>query len=117
MSDNELVWASAIDLAKRIREKDVSPVDVTEALLRRLEALNPRLNAFCLVAPDQVRAAARNAEVAVMKAEPLGPLHGVPVSIKDVLFTRALRTTGGSRLFADLVPEHDAVAVARLRAA
>ena len=117
MSDNEVVWASAVDLARRIRHKEVSPVEVTEAILARIEALDPRLNAFCLVAADQARAAARDAEVAVMKGEPLGPLHGVPVSIKDVLFTRGLRTTGGSRLFADLVPEHDALAVARLRAA
>jgi aspartyl-tRNA(Asn)/glutamyl-tRNA(Gln) amidotransferase subunit A len=117
MSDNEVVWSSALDLVTRIRQKDVSPVEVTEAILGRIEALNPRLNAFCLLAADQARAAARDAEVAVMKREPLGPLHGVPVSIKDVIFTRGLRTTGGSRLLVDLVPEHDAVAVARLRAA
>jgi aspartyl-tRNA(Asn)/glutamyl-tRNA(Gln) amidotransferase subunit A len=117
MSDNAVVWSSALDLAARIRQKDVSPVEVTEAILGRIEALNPRLNAFCLVAADQARAAALDAEVAVMKREPLGPLHGVPISIKDVIFTRGLRTTGGSRLFADLVPEHDAVAVSRLRAA
>ena len=117
MSDNAVVWSSALDLAARIRQKDVSPVEVTEAILGRIAALNPRLNAFCLVAADQARAAALDAEVAVMKHEPLGPLHGVPVSIKDVIFTRGLRTTGGSQLFADLVPEHDAVAVGRLRAA
>ena len=117
MSNNEVVWSSALDLAARIRQKDVSPVEVTEAILGRIEALNPRLNAFCLVAADQSRASALDAEVAVMKREPLGPLHGVPVSIKDVIFTRGLRTTGGSQLFADLVPEHDAVAVGRLRAA
>src|SRR5439155_837592 len=78
---------------------------------------NPVLNAFCVVAAEQVRAAAREAEIAVTKGEPLGPLHGVPVSIKDVLFTRGLTTTGGSRLFADHVPDEDAIAVARLRAA
>jgi aspartyl-tRNA(Asn)/glutamyl-tRNA(Gln) amidotransferase subunit A len=117
MSDSELVWASAVDLARRIRQKEVSPVELTEAVLRRIEAVDPGLHAFCLVTADQARAAARDAEVAVMKAEPLGPLHGVPVSIKDVLFTRGVRTTGGSRLFADLVPEHDAIAVGRLRAA
>ena len=117
MSDHEVVWASALDLATRIRQKAISPVELMEVVLRRLEALNPRLNAFCLVAADQARAAARDAEVAVMKGEPLGPLHGVPVSIKDLVFTRGLRTTGGSRLFADLLPEHDAVPVSRLKAA
>ena len=117
MSNSEVVWASALDLATRIRQKDISPVEVMEAVLTRIEALNPRLNAFCLLAADHARAAARDAEVAVMKGEPLGRLHGVPVSIKDMIFTRGLRTTGGSRLFADLVPEHDAVAVGRLKEA
>ena len=117
MSDHELVWATALDLAKRIRQKDVSPVEVMEAVLTRLDALNPRLNAFCLVAADQARNAARDAEVAVMKGEPIGPLHGVPISIKDMIFTRGMRTAGGSRLFLDLVPEHDAVAVGRLKVA
>jgi aspartyl-tRNA(Asn)/glutamyl-tRNA(Gln) amidotransferase subunit A len=117
MSDNEVVWSSALDLATRIRQKEISPVEVMAAVLARIEAVNPRLNAYCLLAPDQARNAARDAEVAVMKGEPLGPLHGVPISIKDVIFTRGLRTTGGSRLLVDLVPEHDSVPVARLKAA
>jgi aspartyl-tRNA(Asn)/glutamyl-tRNA(Gln) amidotransferase subunit A len=117
MSDNDVVWASALDLATRIRQKAISPVELMEVVLRRIETLNPRLNAFTVVAADQARAAARDAEVAVMKGEPLGPLHGVPVSIKDLVFTRGLRTTGGSRLFADLIPEQDAIPVARLKAA
>jgi len=117
MSDTEVVWASALELATRIRTKAVSPVEVMEAVLTRIEAINPRLNAFCALAADQARAAARDAEVAVMKGEPLGPLHGVPFSIKDTIFTRGLRTTGGSRLLADLVPEHDSVPVGRLKVA
>ena len=117
MSNDELIWAPALDLAARIRAKQVSPVELMEAVLRRIEAVNPKINAFCLLAAEQARAAARNAEIAVMKGEPLGPLHGVPVSVKDVIFTRGLRTTGGSNLFADLVPEQDAVAVGRLKEA
>ena len=117
MSDNDVVWLPAVELATRIRQKALSPVDVVEAVLARLQDLNPRLNAFCLVAADQARAAARNAEVAVMKGEPLGPLHGVPMSLKDMIYTRGLRTTGGSRLFADLVPDQDGIAAARLKAA
>jgi aspartyl-tRNA(Asn)/glutamyl-tRNA(Gln) amidotransferase subunit A len=116
MMAEDLVWRSAVDLATLIRTKQVSPVEVTETILARVEALNPRLNAFCLVTPDLARAAAREAEIAVMKAEPLGLLHGVPVSIKDVIFTRGVRSTGGSRLFVDLVPEGDALAVGRIRA-
>ncbi len=117
MTHDELFWRPAVELAALIRSKAVSPVEVTEAVLARIEALNPRLNAFGLIAHEAARRAAREAEIAVVKREPLGPLHGVPVSVKDVIFTRGLRTTGGSPLFAEAVPEEDAVAVARLRAA
>jgi Asp-tRNA(Asn)/Glu-tRNA(Gln) amidotransferase A subunit family amidase len=113
----DLAWRSALEIAALVRDKQLSPVELTTALLARIEALNPRVNAFCLVTEDLARAAAREAEIAVMKREPLGALHGVPVSLKDVLYTRGVRTTGGSRLFADLVPEADNVAVGRLKAA
>jgi aspartyl-tRNA(Asn)/glutamyl-tRNA(Gln) amidotransferase subunit A len=117
VSRQELAWLSATDLASLIRRRSVSPVEVVSAALERIERLNPRLNAYCLVAHDAARAAAREAEIAVMKGEPLGPLHGVPVSVKDVIFTRGIETTGGSRLFVDHVPAEDAIPVARLRAA
>src|SRR5687768_5646724 len=117
LTHDDVVWRSALETAALIRGKQISPVELTEAILARIAALNPRLNAFCLVAADVARAAAREAEIAVMKGEPIGPLHGVPISIKDVIFTRGLRTTGGSRLFADVVPEEDAVSVGRLKAA
>lgn len=117
MSRRMVIWHSALELVNLIRNKKLSPVEVADAVLARIETVNPALNAFCLVAADQARTAAREAEIAVMKDEPLGPLHGVPVSIKDVLATRGLTTTGGSRLFADHVPDEDALAVARLRAA
>src|SRR5207247_2118923 len=112
-----LIWQSALEISGLVRAKKLSPIEVTDAVLSRIDAVNPTLNAFCVVAAEQARAAAREAEIAVTKGEPLGPLHGVPVSIKDVLFTRGLTTTGGSRLFADHVPDEDAIAVARLRAA
>jgi aspartyl-tRNA(Asn)/glutamyl-tRNA(Gln) amidotransferase subunit A len=113
----DLAWRSALELAALIRDKQLSPVELTVALLARIEALDPELNAFCLVTAETARVAAREAEIAVMKGEPLGALHGVPVSLKDVLFTRGLRTTGGSRLFDELVPEEDTAAVGRLKAA
>jgi Asp-tRNA(Asn)/Glu-tRNA(Gln) amidotransferase A subunit family amidase len=114
---DDIDWRSALEITALVRSKQLSPVELTERVLGRIERLNPQLNAFCLIAPDTARRAAREAEIAVMKGEPLGVLHGVPVSIKDVIFTRGLRTTGGSRLFAEAVPEEDAVAVGRLRAA
>ncbi|MBI4240569.1 MAG: amidase, partial [Candidatus Rokubacteria bacterium] len=99
------------------RSRKLSPVEVTEAVLGRIERLNPVLNAFCTPTPDLARRAAKEAEIALMKGEPLGALHGVPVSIKDLVFTRGVRTTGGSRIYADFIPEEDAVAVERLKAA
>ena len=112
-----VIWRSALELADLIRAKKLSPVEATDAVLARIAELNPKLNAFCLVAAESARAAAREAEIAVTKGEPLGPLHGVPVSVKDVLFTRGLTTTGGSRVFADHVPDEDAISVARVKAA
>jgi len=110
---DDVVWRSAVD-ARPDPAQGASPVALTESGPRAHRRLIP-LNAFCLVAHDVARRAAREAEIAVMKGEPLGLLHGVPVSVKDVLFTRGLRTTGGSRLYADLVPEADAVSVGASR--
>jgi len=117
LSPDDLRWRSATEIARLIRDKQISPVELTDSILAAIQTLNPTLNAYCLVAADTARNAAREAEIAVMKGEPLGPLHGVPVSLKDVIYTRGLRTTGGSRLFAELIPEEDAVVVARLKAA
>src|SRR4029453_3886419 len=117
MGAAELAWQSAHELARRIRSKEISPVEVMGALLDRIAAVNPTLNAYCTVAAEEARDAATAAEVALLSGEALGPLHGVPVSVKDLIFTRRLLTTAGSRLLADHVPEEDAVAVERLRGA
>lgn len=117
MASDELCWLPALELAQRIRRKTVSPVEVVDAVLTRMERVNPTLNAYCTVTAEDARDAAQAAEVSVMTGEALGPLHGVPVSIKDLVFTRRLLTTGGSRLFADHVPEEDAVAAERLKGA
>jgi aspartyl-tRNA(Asn)/glutamyl-tRNA(Gln) amidotransferase subunit A len=117
MATPDLGWIPATELAALIRSKKVSPVEVVDAVLARVERLNPTLNCFGTVTAEEARDAAVAAEVAVMTGETLGPLHGVPVSIKDLLFTRRVPTTGGSRLFADHVPEEDAVSVERLKGA
>jgi aspartyl-tRNA(Asn)/glutamyl-tRNA(Gln) amidotransferase subunit A len=117
MASSDLAWRPALELAGLIRTKAVSPVEVVDAVLARIERLNPRLNAFCAVTAEDAREAAAAAEVAVMTGEPLGPLHGVPFSVKDLVFTRRVLTTAGSRLFADHVPEEDAVVVERLKGA
>ena len=115
--DRMLVEADALTLARLIRDKQVSPVAVVEAVLARIEALQPTVNAFITVTAEEARAAARRAEAAVMAGERLGPLHGVPFSVKDLLPTRGVRTTMGSLIFADQVPAEDAVPVRRLREA
>jgi aspartyl-tRNA(Asn)/glutamyl-tRNA(Gln) amidotransferase subunit A len=115
--DRSLLEADALTLARRIRTKEVSPVAVVEAVLARIEALRPTVNAFITVTADEAREAARRAEAAVRAGERLGPLHGVPFSVKDLLFTKGVRTTMGSLIFADQVPGEDAVPVRRLREA
>jgi aspartyl-tRNA(Asn)/glutamyl-tRNA(Gln) amidotransferase subunit A len=117
MSDTDLCYMPATDLAVAIRTKQVSPVEVVNAILTRIEQLNPRLNAFCLVTADAARWAAQAAEQAVMRGEPLGPLHGVPVSIKDLVITKGVRTMRGSKLYEHDIPTEDAPVVERLKAA
>jgi aspartyl-tRNA(Asn)/glutamyl-tRNA(Gln) amidotransferase subunit A len=107
---------SGVDLAAAIRSKTISPVEAVEAALARI-AERAELNAFMALSAERARAEAKAAEAAVMRGEPLGPLHGLPFSVKDLTNTEGLTTTQGSALFADVVPTADAVAVARARAA
>ena len=112
-----LARKSARELARLIASRAVSPVEVLDAYLAVIEALNPKLNAIVTLAAEQARDAARLAESAVMKGEPLGPLHGLPIGVKDVTPTAGIRTTFASPLFKDYVPTEDAEAVRRLKAA
>ncbi len=117
MTDKTLVRRSARELARLIRSRAVSPVEVLDAYLDVIAALNPKLNAIVTLAADQAREAARRAEAAVMKSETLGPLHGLPIGVKDVTPTAGIRTTFASPLFKDYVPSEDAEAIRRLKAA
>lgn len=117
MDATELCWLPATELAARIARREVSPVEATEAVLARIEETEPALNAFITVAADRALDEARAAEAAVMRGDALGPLHGVPFSVKDLCNTEGVRTTFGSFAFADNVPAADCVAVARLRRA
>lgn len=107
----------ASELRARVASGEVSPVEVTQAVLARVEALQPKLNAFITVCHASALAQAKVAEAAVMKGEMLGLLHGVPYAVKDLVNTAGVRTTYGSVVYKDHVPEHDAVAAARMRAA
>ena len=115
--NEDLVWRTATELASRIREREVSPVEVVDAHLERISALNEALNHFCLVIADEARRAARASEQAMMRGADLGLLHGVPYALKDFTPTRGLTTTLGSRAYSQWVPDHDAPVVERLRAA
>ena len=112
----ELTTKSATELVALIRSRAVSPVEVVEAHLRRIEQINPSLNAIVTLAEDAVDRA-RVHEKTLMNGKDVGPLHGLPFTVKDTLDTAGLPTTSGSRLRAHHVPERDAVSVARLKAA
>ena len=107
-------FADATGLAQRIRNKEISPVELMRMHLDRVEAINPKLNAIVTLA-DGCLERSRRAEKAVMRGELLGPLHSVPFTIKDVFDTRGVRTTRGSRIFKDRVPAKDATLVQRLK--
>src|SRR5215469_16373465 len=111
---NDLVWASMVDLARRIKAREVSPVEVTQAHLDRIAGLDGRLRSYITVMGDAALTSARDAEAAVMSGDNLEPLHGVPVAVKDLYCTKGVRTTGGSKILGDWVPEEDASVVARL---
>jgi amidase len=117
LADETLTRKTAGELVALIKSREVSPVEVLDSHLAAIERVNPKLNAIVTLAADEARAAARAAEAAVMRGETKGPLHGLPIGIKDITPTAGIRTTYGSPLFKDNVPEEDAEAVRRLKSA
>src|ERR1051325_7100922 len=113
---NDLVRQPLTAIAELIRKGKVSPVEIAAAYLEQISKLNPALNAIVTLAPD-VMERARDAEAALMRGETIFALHGIPVTIKDTVETAGLRTTSGSVIRRDYIPQSDAPAVARLRAA
>ena len=114
---SELLWLSATEAAALIRRRALSPVEYVEAVLDQIERLQPVLNCFATVAAETARADAAAAEKALTDGSTLGPLHGVPVNIKDLIDTAGIRTAHGSAVFADNVPARDNVLVVRLKQA
>ena len=117
MSGEALAFLSAAELGRRIARGEVSPVEVVRALLGRIERLDPGFGSFLLVLGDRALEEARAAEAEIAARGPRGPLHGVPVALKDIFDTAGIRTTAGSKILADRVPARDARVVDRLRAA
>ena len=114
---DDITKLDATALATAIRNREISPVDVVDATAALIERLNPSLLAFCTPTVETAHAHARDLERRLAAGEPFGPLAGVPVSIKDLIFTAGVRTTGGSTVYADFVPDEDDVCVERLRSA
>ena len=117
MTDDELAFGSALDLRDLIKSKKVSIVELTEMFLKRIERLNPALNAYLTVTGDQAIASAKDAEQALLRGEAHGALHGIPISVKDLEITKGVRSTAGSLIFNDHVPNQDSTVVERVREA
>ena len=117
MPDRDLCFTPATELVRLFRTRKASPLEVMQAVLARVDAVNPQLNAYVTLAREPALAAARAATRALKRGAALPPLHGVPVSIKDLTPTKGLRTTWGSKIYADHVPDEDALIVQRLKAA
>ena len=115
MNKAEIPFLSASELSRSIASREVSPVDAVGAYLDRIDALDFKFNAYLSVARRDAMQAAREAEAAIARGEYLGPMHGVPVAVKDQFWTKGLRTTGGTRILADFVPEEDATVIANLK--
>jgi aspartyl-tRNA(Asn)/glutamyl-tRNA(Gln) amidotransferase subunit A len=115
MTDTELKQLTLAQAALLIRRKKISPVELTEAVLDRIDRINDRMRAFITVTGDLAMKSARTAERQLKNARNLGPLHGVPISLKDLYDTKGIRTTAGSKVFADRIPTQDATVVKKLR--
>ena len=114
---NEIFEWSALALAAQVRAGAISAVEVVEATLARIAALNPKLNAICTLAADEALSAARDLDRRLRRGEHGGALAGVPVGIKDVIQTGGIRTTYGSPMLKDFIPKTDAITVARVKEA
>lgn len=110
----DLTTLTIAEAARRIARKDLSPVELTQAALARIERLNPRLNAFITILGDQALAAAKAAEQEIMTGKLRGPLHGIPIALKDLCATKGIRTTAGSKILSQSIPTEDAAVTTRL---
>ena len=115
MERNEIPFLSATELAEMYRSGQVSPVEATEAYLARIEQVDPALNSYITVTAEQARAEARQAQEEISAGQVRGPLHGIPVAVKDQFCTAGVATTGGSEILRDYVPDYDATVMARLK--
>jgi aspartyl-tRNA(Asn)/glutamyl-tRNA(Gln) amidotransferase subunit A len=114
---NEICRMDTVTLARRIKAKELSPVEVVDAVLGRLERLDPVLHAFATVTAEDARAEARRIGQDIAAGREVGPLAGVPTGVKDLICTKGVRTASGSYAYADFIPDEDDVVVERIKAA
>lgn len=117
MINTDLAYSSASDLVALLATKQVSPVELTELFFRRIDDLDPQLNSYILLTHDEALRAAKIAESEIMRGITLGPLHGLPISIKDTQMTKGVRTTSGSLIYKDRVPDKDSAIVESIKQA
>src|ERR687890_1532129 len=103
------------DLSKHISSGDISPVDLIDATLERITRLNPKLNAFITVLEKSARQDAENAELLIKQGKYRGPLHGIPICLKDLIYMKGVRSTSGSKILSDFVPDYDSTVVKKLK--
>jgi aspartyl-tRNA(Asn)/glutamyl-tRNA(Gln) amidotransferase subunit A len=123
MNDTELAYASIEEIGKLFRKRKLSPVEITKLMLARIERLNPKLNAYLTVTAELALAQAKKTESELLAPRgrkghrDRGPLHGIPISLKDNIYTKGIRTTAGSKILKDFIPKHDAQVIVLLKAA
>ena len=117
MAQQQITRLSIAELSRMIKDRGVSPVEVLDATLSRIEEMDPTLNTHITLCPEEALQAAKDAEQSILRGNYLGPLHGVPIGLKDIIATKGIRTTCGSKVFADWVPDYDATVTERLKAA
>src|SRR5271163_630994 len=121
MTDTDLAFSSIKEIARLFRKRKLSPVELTKLLLARIEKLNPQLNAYITVTADQALAQAKKAQSELFAPhrrkghQDRGPLHGIPISLKDNIYTKDIRTTAGSKILKDFIPQQDALVVSQLK--
>ena len=115
MNKAEIPFLSATELSHLLESKEVSPLEATEAYLDRIDSLDFRFNAYLTVCRKQALQAAKEAEESIARGNYLGPMHGIPVAVKDQFWTKGIRTTGNSRILADFVPDEDATVIVNLK--
>jgi amidase len=114
MESAQLPFAHLVDVAHLIRTRQISPVELARPMLARIEAVDPKLHSYTTVTPELALAQAKQAEAEIMAGRYRGPLHGVPIGLKDLCFTKGVKTTGGMAIYADHVPDEDGTVPARL---